>query len=393
MDDVRVVVVTPYDPADVRQWSGTPHFMIAELKRQFSDVRVISGWRSTRVIKGLRRLVRRFGVEPQREMLTSWIVGRLVSPAIRRLRPDLVVGIGACHMIADLHTDAPLMNFTDATFAVMVDYNQDFRGLSRHTLRQGDAQERASMRRAALNVVTSDWAASSAIRDYGVAPANVVRVPLGANFETWPAPPAPHVSDGVLRLLFIGTNWRQKGGDVAVEVLRKLEASGLEVELHVVGCDPPAELADAGLKRHGFLHKSDPAERAELEALYRTSSFFLLPTLAEAYGLVFAEASAYGLPVVARRTGGTASPVETGVNGALMDEDAGADAYADWILACWSDPERYAALRQSSRRKFEAELNWAAWGRRVAGLARGVMARDEGAEPQHAAGPATANGT
>jgi len=52
----------------------------------------------------------------------------------------------------------------------------------------------------------------------------------------------------------------------------------------------------------------------------------------------------------------------------LLPPEAGAEAYADLIAKIFGDRARYMALVASSRKAFDARLNWDAWGTRVAEL-------------------------
>ena len=326
LKDISIVILTPHDPEERAHWSGTPHYLIAEMRRRYSRVTVISG-RQTRLLLRLARwLLRLWRIDPFREMLTARLIAWANTRKIARLNPDLVFGVAASHMIAGLKTAAPLVHFSDATFQAVVGYYGEFSGLSPRTVRQGNRMEHAALHRADAVLLASDWAAASAITDYGLAPDRITVAPLGANIEAWPTFDPDRRPDGVCRLLFVGIDWERKGGDVAYAVLRGLLDRGVEAELHVAGCDPPIPEDAPGVRRHGFLRKSDPVEFERLQQLYQSATFFLLPTRAEAYGLVFAEASAFGLPILATRTGGVPSVVEAEVSGLLFDVDAPASA-------------------------------------------------------------------
>ena len=88
-----------------------------------------------------------------------------------------------------------------------------------------------------------------------------------------------------------------------------------------------------------FLNKNDPEQRRALSQ-FLDANFFLFPTLAETVAIVLCEASAHGLPSIARNTGGLASVVTEGVNGCLLPETA-----------------------TGSRRMYDERLNWDAWGK------------------------------
>jgi glycosyltransferase involved in cell wall biosynthesis len=213
-------------------------------------------------------------------------------------------------------------------------------------------------------IYSSAWAARSAIEDYGADPAKIHVVPFGANIDE---PPAREVvlarkQSEQCRLLFLGVDWVRKGGDIAFETLLKLEELGIRAELVVCGCTPPQGVAHERMKIIPFLDKNDERQRKELEQLLMSADFLLLPTRADCTPIVFCEASAFGLPVVATNTGGVPEVVREGENGFLLPYEARGEAYAEVIARVYHDDERYAELVRASRAAFEERLNWDAWG-------------------------------
>ena len=99
----------------------------------------------------------------------------------------------------------------------------------------------------------------------------------------------------------------------------------------------------------------------QLSVLGCVSSLLILPTKAECYGIVFCEASAYGLPVIAANTGGVAGAVENNENGVLLPVTANSNDYAKVISEIFSDDKKYYSLVNKSRSLFETLLNWDAW--------------------------------
>ena len=90
-----------------------------------------------------------------------------------------------------------------------------------------------------------------------------------------------------------------------------------------------------------------------------------MPTEFDAYGIVFCEASAYGVPSIATDVGGVRQPIREGKNGFLLPPDATGFDYAEKIRTVFSDRESYIKLRVSSRYEFETRLNWDVWGEKV----------------------------
>ena len=87
---------------------------------------------------------------------------------------------------------------------------------------------------------------------------------------------------------------------------------------------------------------------AVLRGLYGAGDLFVWPGLREGYGLVYLEAQAHGLPVVACDSGGVADVVDDGAGGRLVPE-GDAEAFADAVAALLDDPMARAALGEAGR--------------------------------------------
>ena len=272
--------------------------------------------------------------------------------------------------IALLDTGIPIVYASDTTFALMRDQYPSFAGLSSTNAGHADEIERLALARSAAFTTSSQWAADSAQRDYGVAPERIHVVPYGANLD---APPAQAVelvkptvlADGRCRLLLIGVNWEWKGGPIAHEALQRLRAAGVDAELTVVGCEPPPEFDRTHMRVFPRLDKRVAADREQLHQLLLHSHFLIHPTRFDCSPIVVCEASAHGTPALVSDTGGVAAVLRPGVNGELLPFDARGAEFAARILALRQNPLRYATLVRSSRELFEERLNWDHWGRRL----------------------------
>ena len=90
-----------------------------------------------------------------------------------------------------------------------------------------------------------------------------------------------------------------------------------------------------------------------------------MPSRAEAYGQVFCEAAAFGLPALSNSVGGIPSIVVDGETGFLLTPGSPPRAYADTIEGALADPERYAGIGLAARARYRAVLNWRAFGERL----------------------------
>ena len=241
--------------------------------------------------------------------------------------------------------------------------------IAARSIRESEAMERELYRRITGAFLTSSWAVDSTVTVCGADPEKVFLTPNGANLLPEEVPPRQHVTrrtpSGTCQLLFVGREWKRKGGAVAVEIVRELGRLGIEAHLTVVGCEPPMADGMHDVTVIPFLDKNVARDVNRLAELYLTSDFFLLPTHAEAFGTVFAEAAAFGLPSVASDVGGISDAVIDGRNGLILPPDATSVEYAKRIAAAFRDPASYTRLSVASRDHYESTLNWSAWAQTV----------------------------
>ena len=269
--------------------------------------------------------------------------------------------------LAYLETDKPLTICADATFQSMLDYYPSFTRLDRAQRKFSEDAERCVLQRASLLIYPSKWAAESAISHYGVAAERVVVQPSGANFGAknsredamqWIESRHPNE----IRLLFVGKHWKRKGGEIAFDTMRILRDSGASVRLDIVGCIPPEHVAShERVVVHGLLSIGNEAQRKGLESLFTQAHFLIVPSRAEAYGMIFCEANAFGVPAISTDTGGISSIIRDGINGYKLPLEAGTAEYATLIAEIAGDRVRYQNLAQSSFGEFDSRLNWEKW--------------------------------
>jgi phosphatidylinositol alpha-1,6-mannosyltransferase len=101
---------------------------------------------------------------------------------------------------------------------------------------------------------------------------------------------------------------------------------------------------------------------ARLPSLYREMSVFAMPCRSrwfglevEGLGVVFLEAAASGLPVIAGDSGGAPETVDPGVTGFVVDRDA---SLADALLRLIADPGLASAMGEAGRARVERRHTW-----------------------------------
>ena len=213
-----------------------------------------------------------------------------------------------------------------------------------------DRRVRAVIRRAQAVVAWSKWCADSLTGQYRVAPEKITVIPPGTNLGMWPyVERQPH--SGQVRLLFVGGEFYRKGGKVFIDALNTGLAGRCEVDI-VTREEISRENLPNGVRVHRNLNPNDGI----LRQLYAMADVFVLPTLSDTLGIVFIEAMASGLPVVATDIAGAPEVVAHNSTGLLVKPgDAGDLARA--ITRLLDSPELRLAMGAAGRRKAETEFS------------------------------------
>jgi glycosyltransferase involved in cell wall biosynthesis len=363
---LRIAFVADGDPRDPDLLSGTPYRMLSALERH-ADVVVVIGqpWSvSSRALRKAMRIATRGHVNMN---FSPRFVRLALHDTWRRLRaaaPDIVFAPVCTPTAGALTKGFAVAHASDATPRVMRGYYPGTESWGGRSFERFEATERYLLQHALLAFYPSDWAADSAIADYGLPRERAAVIAWGANQDHQPdAAPRDAPAGGALRLLFVGKDWLRKGGDVALEAVERLRTAGINAELDVVGCDAAvlAGAAPAHLRFHGLVDKRQDAGRTLIERLYAQAHLFILPTRAECYGIVFAEAAHHALPAIGYATGGTPAAVRDGETGILLPPAADAGDVADAIMALVRDGARYRAMSAAALADARARLDWDRW--------------------------------
>ena len=298
-----------------------PWFSYKAVSEKFDDVHLIDTPLLDRIIERLSAL-QRFGLSVRQHRIVTWFYSKVINARLDQIAPDIVISIGASHKLVAIDPKWKVIHVSDALFTTMVNYYEKFGRFRQGVLRSGHADMQSFLRRVELVLFASDWARDSATELYHCEEDRLRVLPFGANLETDPGRRSRRL-DGPLVLLFVGYDWKRKGGSIVLEAWQQIRRELPDAELHIIGCRPEAAKNLPGVTLHGRLRKADARDYARLTSLYESASMFFMPARQEAFGMVYCEAAAYSLPVVATRTGGVPTPVQNGQTGILLPLDAG----------------------------------------------------------------------
>jgi glycosyltransferase involved in cell wall biosynthesis len=370
LEPLSIAYITETSADDKHAWSGTAHYVYQALQRRGHKVTGLGPAvpRTAKLLLGslnkisLKLTGRRFDYRHSR--IYARLFGRIFNQKLRKIKYDCVVVCGGTEYGAYLRTDKPIYLVLDRTIAGAINYHLILQDLWPFSCSQSIYTDRKAMQKANRVFFSSRWAADHARVHYGIAPAKISVIPFGANIDEVPPREAVLTKKPVspFRLLFIGSSWEHKGGQIALNALQLLLGQGHNVSLTVVGCQPPAPLTGGDhLEVIPFVDKNSPDGMAKFYELLLSHHVLVLPTRFDCTPIVFCEASAFALPVISAETGGVAAHVHEGVNGYLMPYQDKGPAYASVISSLISSPQKYETLRSSARQLYEQELNWEKW--------------------------------
>ena len=374
---MRIAFTTTFDAQDVHNWSGTPYHMSHALMNAGVGVDYIGSLsRKLPPMFKAKQIFKKYICDtresPRFNTTAAKYYSEQVAAKLGKLNVDAIVS-PLVNPIAYLDCKQPIILWTDAVYAALLGFYPPFAWHSADTIAQGNQMTAECLSRCAYAVFSSDWAANSAIELYGASRDKVKVVPFGANLDT--APDAADVrsvilqrSSKTIKLLFLAKSWERKGGDVVLAVAKALHQAGHSVELHVVGYTPPVSDLPPYVICHGFISKHTPEGKLKIRRLLAESHFLFVPSRAEAYGIVFCEANAFGVPCLTTHVGGISTIVKDNVNGMTFALDASVERYCDYIVNVVSDDKRYAELANGAYNEFATRLNWASAAEQVKGL-------------------------
>ncbi len=370
-----LIVVSPHNPSDIRAWSGTMHRAYGALKDANPDIEYVTSSCTDCIFNVLTRILAKLGFcfYLGDSVVFSLLAGLETSVRLAGCRGDIIVAIAAKSHVAFVRTSRPILYVSDATYACIVKLYSYYALLPNWTKRHQDILEGRALRASSAIVYSSEWARESAVKDYGIAPQLITVLPFGPNIDAdtidrYETVKQADFSNGI-RLLFVAAEWARKGGPTVLEVKRILDERGFHCELTLVGACAPEVRTGNGVQVVGTLQKQVPEQLLALCRLYEQAHFLILPTSAEAFGVVFSEAQAFGCPALTYAVGGTTTAVIDGRTGFTLPLGASASDFADLIEGLIRDPERYRQLSAASRARYETEANWREWARQVVKLA------------------------
>jgi glycosyltransferase involved in cell wall biosynthesis len=374
---MKIDYYTLHDPTDPNAWSGTYYELIAILEKlgRFQGAYNVrppgltsikpedkTGEKIAFVLKNLKYFKYHNGkiylaseyhphvVETSRKMALE-IYNTHPSPDAILTHGDYAV-----------FDKTPFFIFHDLDMGTLLDWR--LKGMSTYMcdpvstsiLKRRFQQQKVAYDKARAILVASDWIGRN-IKSYIREPEKVYRVGMGHRYEPI------DLDTSILerrfespKLLFIGKDGVRKGLDITLSAFETVQQEIPESRLEVITDYhlSPKQIIRR-MERNKGVHASMGIPYEVLKNLYLDSSIFVMPTRFDAWGKVFFEAMAFGLPVIGARNCAMPEFIRDGYNGYTTDYNP--DEIADRIVAIFSSFEKYKAMSENAI-KVSKEYTW-----------------------------------
>jgi len=271
-----------------------------------------------------------------------------------RGRVDLTLQVGVLFDAYWRDLSLPNIIFTDWTARLSSENPYGFRSpLKGRDLASWLDYERQAFQNAAHVFTRSELVRSDIVNNYGIHPGKVSVAGGGVNLEVFPERAKSLQKTGFPVILFIGSEFKRKGGEVLLRAFsiaqKRVPSARLKLLTRdVVPRDLPLENVD--LVPYVW-------DREQVYRLYEEADIFVLPSREETWGDVLLEAAAYGVPSIGVSGGVMNEIIKDGETGCLTQLD-NVEALASTMILLLENKELRLRLGENARDYVTSFFTW-----------------------------------
>ncbi|MGH4050583.1 MAG: glycosyltransferase family 4 protein [Clostridium sp.] len=168
---------------------------------------------------------------------------------------------------------------------------------------------------------------------------------------------------GQRNLLYVGSLSKRKNFKFLVQTFKKLKRTSQidDIQLVVIGKGDQAYIKSClnilnNEERESVIMCAF-IENAQLKYIYPLAKIFLLPSVKEIFGMVLLEAMYFGIPVISSLNGGSATLIETGANGIIINE-FDTDVWGKQIDCLLSDANKAYDMGKLASETIKSNFMW-----------------------------------
>lgn len=364
-------VAAQWDPNDIDSGSGVEYQAFTILNKYFDEIEVAGPFtrNPTTLEKVIKTIYERIGKKRLIKFYPSYLrySNQVVQKQINEFHPDVIFSKTSIPLV-NVDIPSPFVYMCDSTVKWVKDNWPPFSKIGMEIL---EMWERKVINKA-THIITFSETNSEVLQNYyHIAKEKISVFPIPAAFPKELSKFEERLisNEKTIRLLVVGKEYHRKGVDIAIEVTRLLNESGIPTILRVVGQNG---IDTDQVRFLGLYSKDDPKELQSYIDHYRWAHFMIFPSRFDAAGIVPSEAAAFGLPTITNYAGGLGTTVENGVSGVVLEQNSPPSAYVKIIQKYINDPDAYQQLRLSTYKRYQEKLNWDVLGQKLATIIKNV---------------------
>jgi glycosyltransferase involved in cell wall biosynthesis len=190
---------------------------------------------------------------------------------------------------------------------------------------------------------------NSLIQDYGIDAHKITAVGASGSFRE---PYSGIKTFGTQQILFNGSDFERKGGDVVLEAFKLVKNALPNAKLVIIGKAIETEI-------EGIENPGNIASFSDLEKIFLSTDLVVAPARCEPFGVFIVEAMNYGVPCIVSTNPWNGIPefLDHGVDSIIIDE-LDPKQLAVHMIDLLSDPNKLEMMSQAARLKVQTQLNW-----------------------------------
>ncbi len=359
-NNIRIVGVIDDSPFHYETWSGSSYHFFKALQNEEVLVEAISA-KPPKYMEVMYKVLSiqndiamwRFkyhlntGYYYQRTRIAKKKLSAIPSDAF-----NVILQIGAWYDLRN-HGDKITVSYHDGNLHALLKSPLGYPHISNMVIERTLRHEASLYRKMDLIFPMSQWLARSFIHDFGVDPKKVY--PVGAGINLPYILEHPKRSYETPRLLFVGKNFERKGGKYLLEAFKIARSKIKDITLTIIG--PSLENLPLGVRCLDYVSKNSPEGIDRLLREYESATLFVMPSLYEPFGIVFAEAMAHRLPCIGSDICAIPEIIDHGSTGFVVPV-RDSKALADRIITLARNPDLCASMGEKGYKKYVENFTW-----------------------------------
>ncbi|MFA6087621.1 glycosyltransferase family 4 protein [Mucilaginibacter sp.] len=280
--------------------------------------------------------------------LTPWAFdykSKILQKRVAQIKPDIVLQIfgQACSV---KNNDLPFAMTLDFTVALAEKIDPIKRFSSQKNKEKWMEKEREAYEKATFLFPWSNMVAQSLQTDYGIDPKKMIVIGSSGNLQDiFPG----EKKFGSKVILFNGSDFHRKGGDILIEAFTKAYSNDPTIKLYILGIDK-------GIDAKNVFYKGS-VNQEELKELFAECDIVAAPARCDPYPGFIIEAMQFGIPSIVSDRGGMPEIVDHLQNGIVLPE-LSASQLSIAISDLLNDHTSLVKYSKAAQNKVRSTLNW-----------------------------------